>query len=173
VKTFQESGLAHAEAVGWHGLVAPRGTPAEVVARLHAALVQALAVPEVQQRLAALGIEGTDAAPEALGVRMAADAERWGVVVRRAGLRPLPGCGAECQRWAGPDASGGPALRPTMHSPACRRWLSPSPCSRFPIAAPWRMIPPGMPCRGAWSGRATGWWIGSWCLTTAIAFVLW
>jgi tripartite-type tricarboxylate transporter receptor subunit TctC len=88
VKTFQESGLAHAEAVGWHGLVAPRGTPAEVVARLHAALVQALAVAEVKQRLAALGIEGTDAAPEALGVRMVADAERWGVVVRRAGLRP-------------------------------------------------------------------------------------
>ena len=88
VKTFQESGLAHAEAVGWHGLVAPRGTPAEVVARLHGALVQALAVPEVQQRLAALGIEGTNAAPEALGVRMAADAERWGAVVRRAGLRP-------------------------------------------------------------------------------------
>jgi tripartite-type tricarboxylate transporter receptor subunit TctC len=88
VKSFQESGLAHAEAVGWHGLVAPRGTPAEVVARLHAALVQALAVPEVQQRLAALGIEGTDAPPEALGRRMVADAERWGAVVRRAGLRP-------------------------------------------------------------------------------------
>jgi len=88
VKTFREAGLAHAEAVGWHGLVAPRGTPAEMVARLHGALVQALAVPEVQQRLAALGIEGTNAAPEALGVRMAADAERWGAVVRRAGLRP-------------------------------------------------------------------------------------
>jgi tripartite-type tricarboxylate transporter receptor subunit TctC len=88
VPSFSELGLADAEVVGWHGLVAPRGTPAEVVARLHAALVQALAVPELQQRLAALGIEGTDAGPEALGARMVADAERWGAVVRRAGLRP-------------------------------------------------------------------------------------
>ncbi|WP_353213093.1 tripartite tricarboxylate transporter substrate-binding protein [Rhodovarius sp.] len=88
VKTFHESGLAHAEAVGWHGLVAPRGTPADMVARLHAALVQTLAVPELQQRLAALGIESTEAPPEALGARMVSDAQRWGAVVRRAGLRP-------------------------------------------------------------------------------------
>jgi tripartite-type tricarboxylate transporter receptor subunit TctC len=88
VASFAELGMPRAEAVGWHGLVAPRGTAPEVVGRLHAALVQALAVPEVAQRLAALGIEPTDAPPEALGARMVADAERWGAVVRRAGLRP-------------------------------------------------------------------------------------
>jgi tripartite-type tricarboxylate transporter receptor subunit TctC len=88
VRTFGESGMAQAEAVGWHGLVAPRGTAPEVVARLHTAVVQALAVPEMRERLAALGIEGTDAPPDALGERMQADAQRWGVVVRRAGLRP-------------------------------------------------------------------------------------
>ncbi len=87
VKTFQEAGMTHAEAVGWHGLVAPRGTPPETVEKLHAALVRALAVPELQQRLAALGIEPTDAPPAALGARMQADAQRWEAVVRRSGLR--------------------------------------------------------------------------------------
>ena len=88
VPTFAEAGMPEAEAVGWHGIVAPRDTPAEVVAKLHAAVVAALAQPEVAQRLAALGIEPTDASPKALGTRLRADAERWGAVVRRAGLRP-------------------------------------------------------------------------------------
>ncbi len=88
VPTFEQSGMAHAGAVGWHGLVAPRGTPPEIVAKLHAAVTRALAEPEVLQRLAGLGIEPTDASPAALGRRMEADARRWGEVVRRAGLRP-------------------------------------------------------------------------------------
>lgn len=88
VPGFAEAGMPQAEAVGWHGLIAPRGTPAETVGRLHTALMRALSVPEVGQRLAALGIEPTDAAPEALGKRLREDAARWGQVVRRAGLRP-------------------------------------------------------------------------------------
>ena len=88
VPTFRQSGMAQAEAVGWHGLVAPRGTPPETVAKLHAAVSRALAEPEVLQRLAALGIEPTDAPPAALGARMAADATRWAAVISRAGLRP-------------------------------------------------------------------------------------
>ncbi len=88
VPCFAQAGMPQAEALGWHGLVAPRGTAPEIVARLHAALVQALAVPDVIQRLAALGIEPTDAAPEALGERLREDARRWGEVVRRAALRP-------------------------------------------------------------------------------------
>jgi len=88
VPTFTEAGMPAAETVGWHGLIAPRGTPDEVVAKLHAALVVALATPEVTQRLAALGIEPTDASPAALGVRLREDAARWAGVIRSAGLRP-------------------------------------------------------------------------------------
>ena len=88
VPTFAQAGMPEAEAVGWHGIVAPRGTPAEIVAKLHAAVVTALATPEMAQRLAALGIEPTDAAPEALGARLRADAARWAPVIRNAGLRP-------------------------------------------------------------------------------------
>jgi len=88
VPTFAESGLSHAEAVGWHGLVAPRGTDAEVVRRINAAVGQVLQVPEVRERLGALGIEPVDAPPEALVARLRADAERWAQVVRRAGVQP-------------------------------------------------------------------------------------
>jgi len=88
VPTFAQAGMPQAEAVGWHGLIAPRATPPAVVAKLHAAVLQALAVPEVGQRLAALGIEPTDASPEALGRRLHEDARRWGAVVRRAALQP-------------------------------------------------------------------------------------
>ena len=87
VPSFTEAGMPEAEAVGWHGLVAPRGTPADVIARLHAAVTTALAIPEVAQRLAALGIESTDASSEALGARLRDDATRWAGVIHRARLQ--------------------------------------------------------------------------------------
>jgi tripartite-type tricarboxylate transporter receptor subunit TctC len=88
VPSFAEAGLRHADAVGWHGLFGPRGLAPETVARLHAAVVTALRNPEVGQRLAALGIEPSEDPPEALSVRLAADAERWGALIRRAALTP-------------------------------------------------------------------------------------
>ncbi len=88
VPTFAEAGLRGADAVGWHGIFGPKGMAAETVARLHAAVVTALRVPEVAQRLGALGIEPTEDAPEALGARLVADADRWAALIRRANLRP-------------------------------------------------------------------------------------
>jgi tripartite-type tricarboxylate transporter receptor subunit TctC len=58
------------------------------VARLNAAVAQVLALPEVRERLAALGIEPVDEPPEALGRRLVADAERWAAVIQRTGMRP-------------------------------------------------------------------------------------
>jgi len=88
VPSFSELGLADAEVVGWHGLVAPRGTPPAVVARLYMAVLDALRMPELLARLENLGISPSEAGPEALGQRMAADARRWQAVVSQAGLRP-------------------------------------------------------------------------------------
>ncbi len=88
VPSFAEAGFSGVAVAGWHGLVAPRGTDPAVVARLHAALVQVLALPEVTQRLHALGIEPVTEPPEALGERLRADAARWEAVIRRTGMRP-------------------------------------------------------------------------------------
>ncbi len=88
VPSFSELGLGDAEVVGWHGLVEPRGTPQAVVARLYAALLEALRVPQLRIRLDHLGISPSEAGPEALGQRMADDARRWQLLVSQAGLRP-------------------------------------------------------------------------------------
>jgi tripartite-type tricarboxylate transporter receptor subunit TctC len=88
VPTLGEQGFRGLAVAGWHGLVAPRGTEPGVIARLNAAVGQVLALPEVRERLAALGIEPVDAPPEALGQRLVADAERWAAVIRRTGMQP-------------------------------------------------------------------------------------
>lgn len=88
VPTLADEGFRGLAVAGWHGIVAPRGTEAAVIARLNAAVGQVLALPELRDRLAALGIEAVDAPPEALGARLVADAERWAAVIRRTGMQP-------------------------------------------------------------------------------------
>ncbi|WP_043363256.1 tripartite tricarboxylate transporter substrate binding protein [Belnapia sp. F-4-1] len=88
VPTLAEAGMTGAEAVGWHGIVAPRGTDPAVVARLNGAIRQVLGKPEVAERLAALGLEPVKESPEALGTLIRADAERWAVTIRRARIQP-------------------------------------------------------------------------------------
>jgi tripartite-type tricarboxylate transporter receptor subunit TctC len=88
VPTLAEAGLAGIAVSGWHGIVAPRGTDPALVQRLNAGVAQVLALPEVRERLTALGIEPVVAPPEALGARMRADAARWAEVIRRTGMQP-------------------------------------------------------------------------------------
>ena len=88
VPTIGEAGFSHAEAVGWHGLVAPAGTDPAIVSRVNAETARVLARPDVAERVAALGLEPVDEPPEALGALIRADAERWAAVVRRARIQP-------------------------------------------------------------------------------------
>ncbi len=88
VPTLAEAGMTGGEAVGWHGIVAPRGTDPAIVERLNAAIGQMLARPEVAERVAALGLEPVNESPEALGALIRADAERWAVTIRRARIQP-------------------------------------------------------------------------------------
>jgi tripartite-type tricarboxylate transporter receptor subunit TctC len=88
VPTLAEAGLPGAEAVGWHGIVAPPGTDPAILARVNAAVGQILKKPEVAERIAALGLEPVEAPPEALGQLIRADADRWAEVVRQARIQP-------------------------------------------------------------------------------------
>ncbi len=88
VPTLAEAGMTGAEAVGWHGIVAPRGTDPAIVARLNAAIGQVVARPEVAERIAALGLEPVKESPEALGTLIRADADRWAATIRRARIQP-------------------------------------------------------------------------------------
>ncbi|MDD0808936.1 tripartite tricarboxylate transporter substrate-binding protein [Curvibacter sp. RS43] len=86
--TLAEAGLAGFEMTVWHGLYAPRGTPAAVLAKLNTALRSALKDPELIKRQEALGVRVvTDARLEPVEHRKFVEAElqRWSKVIRDAG----------------------------------------------------------------------------------------
>lgn len=84
----EEAGLPNFDINGWYGLFGPAGLPAPVVARLHAALNQALANPAVREKVAGQGLEA-DASPSPDGFARfsAADRQAWAVIVRDSGAR--------------------------------------------------------------------------------------
>jgi tripartite-type tricarboxylate transporter receptor subunit TctC len=87
VPTVAESGVAGTrdfEADQWYGLVAPAGTPAEVVATLNQHVNRALSSPEVRARLASEGAEATPETPQHFGKLIAREIPRWARVVKAA-----------------------------------------------------------------------------------------
>jgi tripartite-type tricarboxylate transporter receptor subunit TctC len=90
IPTFLELGLPSLSFLDWFGLFAPRGAPRDVIAKLNAAVVEALGDPTVQSRLVELGQElfpPERQTPEALGEMAKADAERWWPIIRELGIR--------------------------------------------------------------------------------------
>src|SRR5262245_27346749 len=87
VPTIAEAGLPGVLGGSWYGLLAPAGTPREVIARLHAELMRALADPEVRERFTSVGTEVVGNTPEEFAAQIRADIEKWGQVVRTAGIR--------------------------------------------------------------------------------------
>jgi tripartite-type tricarboxylate transporter receptor subunit TctC len=82
VKTVAEQGFPGFDATSWGGLLAPAGTPKDVVDRMSAELKSALADKDVQDKLESVGSFAAYRAPEQTGVRMRQDFERWGKVIR-------------------------------------------------------------------------------------------
>jgi tripartite-type tricarboxylate transporter receptor subunit TctC len=90
VPTVDEAGLPGFHVENWHGFFAPRGTPAAVVARLNAAVKETLADPVVRARLADLGQEifpPEQQMPEALAAMLRAGIEKWGPIIKAAGIK--------------------------------------------------------------------------------------
>lgn len=85
--TIAESGFAGFEASVWHAFIAPRGTPPAVVDTWSAEIHKALALPDVKQRLAALGADVSPAGPQALGTFVRAERERYARLIREANIQ--------------------------------------------------------------------------------------
>ena len=85
--TMAEAGVPGYEVVGWNGIVAVAGTPPGIVARLQAEVGKALRLPEVRERLAALGGEPVGSTPEEFGAFLRAEMARWGRIIREQGIR--------------------------------------------------------------------------------------
>ena len=91
IPTVDEAGLPGLYVSVWFGIWAPKGTPRDIVAKLNAAMVSALADSSVRQRLADLGQEITpreQQSPEALGAFHKAETEKWWPLVKAAGIKP-------------------------------------------------------------------------------------
>ena len=87
--TLAEQGLKGFEVVVWHGIYAPKGTPKEATEKFNAAVRSALKDPTVMARMAELGAEiAPDAklTPEGLRSRLKQETERWGPVIKSAGV---------------------------------------------------------------------------------------
>jgi tripartite-type tricarboxylate transporter receptor subunit TctC len=84
---MDESGHGGIEATYWNGLLAPAGTQPAIVARLNAAVNDALGLPEVRAALLKLGSNPAGGTTEEFAAFIAAEAQRWGTVVREANIK--------------------------------------------------------------------------------------
>jgi len=84
VPTFAESGYSGMEAGLWYGMLAPKGTPREVINRLNGAINMALKQPDVHERFAASSVEIIGGTPKEFGSYIAIEIKRWGEVARAA-----------------------------------------------------------------------------------------
>jgi tripartite-type tricarboxylate transporter receptor subunit TctC len=87
IPTLDEQGVSGFEAVQWYGLVGPAGLPPEIVGRINAAGTRILREPLLQSRLATEGADAAPGTPESFGAFIRAERDRWGAVIRQAGVR--------------------------------------------------------------------------------------
>ena len=90
VPTVGEAGVPGVEVINWLGAYAPKGTPKEVVAKLNAAFMAAMADPAVRQRIADQGLEippPEQQSPEAFAAYLKSEMDKWGAVIRESGIK--------------------------------------------------------------------------------------
>ena len=85
--TVAELGLPGFDATTWHGLVAPAGTPRDIVMTLNRAMVQALADPETLRQLHDLGVEVGASTPDAFSAYIKSEIPKWAAVVKASGAQ--------------------------------------------------------------------------------------
>ena len=81
--------LAGFEAATWVGLLAPAGTPREIVARTQAELAKIVRAPDIREKLSATGAEPVGNAPEQFGAYVSAEVQKWERVVKQAKIPPV------------------------------------------------------------------------------------
>ena len=88
IPTLHESGLAGFDTTQWLGILAPKGTPAEVVERIYKETKIVLAVPEVRERLAQAALQAVGSTPQEFDTLIRADLERWTAIAKELKLEP-------------------------------------------------------------------------------------
>src|SRR3954454_953060 len=86
VPTVQEAGVPGYDVTSWNGVVARKGTPAEIINLLNGKIREVVALPDVKGKYAELGIEAKGSSPEELIARMKNDITKWAAVIEKAGI---------------------------------------------------------------------------------------
>jgi tripartite-type tricarboxylate transporter receptor subunit TctC len=87
VPTLAEAGAPNQESEIILGVLAPGGTPREIIARLQREIVRTIAMPDIHDRLAGLGFDPIGSSPEEFGARIGAEIDKWAKVIRAAGIK--------------------------------------------------------------------------------------
>lgn len=87
VPTVAESGFPGFDLYVWYGLMAPAGTPPEVIARLGAETRKVMAQPDLKERFASLGMEPMSSTPEQFAAHLRAETTKWARIVRESGAK--------------------------------------------------------------------------------------
>jgi tripartite-type tricarboxylate transporter receptor subunit TctC len=88
VPTLAQAGLADQEADTMQGVMVPAGTPAPIIDLLYREIVRAMEVPEVKERMTALGFEAVASSPAEFATRIKVEIPKWGTVIREAHIKP-------------------------------------------------------------------------------------
>jgi tripartite-type tricarboxylate transporter receptor subunit TctC len=88
VPTMIESGVPGYTALTWNGLLAPAGTPPEVIAKLNDAIVKAMRSPEMKERLAKIGQDVAWSTPAEFAAFLRDETAKWSKVIRASGIKP-------------------------------------------------------------------------------------
>jgi tripartite-type tricarboxylate transporter receptor subunit TctC len=87
VATIDELGIKGFDATTWHGLVAPAGTPKEIIATLHAAIKETLKDADVRQQLENLGVDIVGSTPDEFAAYIKSETPKWTAVVKASGAK--------------------------------------------------------------------------------------
>jgi len=87
VPTMQEAGVPGYESVSWGGIMAPAGTPPAIIAKLHAEFARILKLPDIQERMEALGSTIVGSGPSEFSAFLQAEIRKWDGVAKKAGIR--------------------------------------------------------------------------------------
>jgi tripartite-type tricarboxylate transporter receptor subunit TctC len=85
--TFAELGFPEVEISAWHGLLAPAGTPRDVIALINKTIVAALRLPATVERLRDMGVEVVAGTPEEMDAFLRVETVRWGKLIRDANIK--------------------------------------------------------------------------------------
>jgi tripartite-type tricarboxylate transporter receptor subunit TctC len=88
IPTFAEAGVPGYEVTAWSALFAPAKTPAEFISNVRDATIEALSHPPVKQKFEEIGFEIATSTPQQLAAYLKAETEKWGPIIKAAGIKP-------------------------------------------------------------------------------------